>query len=113
LEEELQTIEEEIAEIDQKGRRLSEEMAGLDRAIGQHTADLAEKRKESSELEQKLQAIQHDLENLHMALAQNETEIKTSRIHLRSSIRGISWRTKRGCMKYADHFRISARNLHR
>lgn len=77
LDEEIETLEEELADIERKGRKLSEDMSELEGSINERTADLAEKRKEAAELDQKLQSIQAELENLHMAIAQSETEIRT------------------------------------
>jgi len=51
-------------------------MSELDKSISRATEDLGDKRKESSELEQNLQAIQRELEDLHTAKAQRETEIR-------------------------------------
>lgn len=76
LKEQIELFQEELAEMEQKGRHLTEEMSELDKSISRATEDLGDKRKESSELEQNLHAIQRELEDLHTAKAQRETEIR-------------------------------------
>jgi len=76
LQEDLLAMNEELNALEKKGKSLSDEMNELENSVQERTAELAEKRKESSQLEQQLNSIQGELESLHLAVAQSDTEIR-------------------------------------
>jgi chromosome segregation protein len=76
LVQELKEVDEEIADLDAKGKRLALEMDGIEKGISSKNADLAVRRKESAWLSERLQAALAEMETIHLAIAQNETEIK-------------------------------------
>ena len=77
--EELESIDSELAEIEAKGKKLSAGMDGLERTIALKNSDLEQRKKDSARLSEKTQAIQAELETIHLAIAQSETEIKNIR----------------------------------
>lgn len=76
LSEELEDAEGEIADLDAKGKRLALEMDGVEKGISAKNSDLTLRRKESAWLSDRLQASLSEMETIHLAIAQNETEIK-------------------------------------
>lgn len=76
---ELGEIDAELAEIDAKGKRLAAEMALLEKGIASGNSDLVQRKKDSSLLADKMQAVQAELETIHLSIAQNETEIRNIR----------------------------------
>jgi len=77
--EELEGIDSELAEIDAKGKKLAVEMDSLERGIALKNSDLIQRKKDSARLSEKMQAVQAELETVHLAIAQSETEIKNIR----------------------------------
>lgn len=76
---ELDDLVSEIAELEAKGKRLALEMDTLEKGISARNSDLAQRKKDSALLSDKMQAIQAELENIHLAIAQGETEIRNIR----------------------------------
>ena len=79
LQEELADIDSELAELDAKGKRLASEMDGLEKGIAFKNSDLIQRKKDSTRLADRMQAIQSELETIHLSIAQSETEIKNIR----------------------------------
>ena len=79
LGEELEGIDEELAELDAKGKKLALEMDSLEKGIAFKNSDLVQRKKDSTRLADRMQAIQAELETVHLAIAQSETEIKNIR----------------------------------
>lgn len=76
LDGELEQIDSELSEIEAKGKKLSAEMESLERSIELRNSDLVQRKKDSSRLADRMQAIQSELETIHLSIAQSETEIK-------------------------------------
>ena len=79
LGEELGEIDSELAEIEAKGRKLSSSMELLEKGIAAKNSDLVQRKKDSTRLADRMQAVQSELETIHLSIAQSETEIKNIR----------------------------------
>ena len=79
LGEELDEIDSELAEIEAKGRKLSASMELLEKGIAAKNSDLVQRKKDSTSLADRMQAVQAELETIHLSIAQSETEIKNIR----------------------------------
>lgn len=79
FDEELSEIEEALAELQAKGTRLAAEMDLLEKSIASKNSDLVQRKKEASFLADRMQALQSELETIHLYIAQQETEIKNLR----------------------------------
>lgn len=73
---ELDELVSEIAELEAKGKRLALEMDTLEKGISIKNSDMAQRKKDAARLSEKMQAIQGELENIHLAIVQGETEIR-------------------------------------
>jgi chromosome segregation protein len=76
LAEELGEADSELAEIDAKGKRLAVEMDSIERGISLRNSDMEQRKKDSGLLAEKLQNLLSEVEAIHLAQAQMETEIK-------------------------------------
>ncbi|MCX7027767.1 MAG: AAA family ATPase [Spirochaetes bacterium] len=76
LREELGEADSELAEVEAKGKRLTVEMDSIERGISLKNSDLEQRKKDSTRLAERLQALMSEMEAIHLALAQTETEIK-------------------------------------
>lgn len=79
LREEIADIDSELAEIESKGKALAADMERLEKAIAAMNSELGERRMDASRLADRIQAVQAELETIHLSIAQNETEIKNIR----------------------------------
>jgi chromosome segregation protein len=75
-EEELGGIDEEIADIERRGRELSAELERLEKDIALKNSDLAKRQDDLKKRMERLGLLQNELERLHLGLAQTETEIR-------------------------------------
>jgi chromosome segregation protein len=75
-EEELGGIDEDIADIEKRGRELSAELGRLEKDIALKNSDLMKRQEDLKRKMEKLGALQGELERLHLSLAQTETEIR-------------------------------------
>ena len=75
-EEELGGIDEEIADIERRGRELSAELERLEREIAVRNSDLSKRQDDLKRKMERLGLLQGELERLHLGLAQTETEIR-------------------------------------
>jgi chromosome segregation protein len=76
---------EEIAEIEQKGLRLTAELEKLEKDIARRNGDVAGKQETIKKRMAQLNKVQESLERLHLELAQSETEIKNIRDNFRET----------------------------
>lgn len=76
---ELESLEGEIDEIEARGMSLTASLEKLEKAIESRNAELTARRAEATRLADRLATLQTELENLHMGLAQTETEIRNVR----------------------------------
>ncbi|HEY9053416.1 MAG TPA: AAA family ATPase [Rectinemataceae bacterium] len=76
---ELEEADAEIAEIEDRGKRLAQEMEGVEHEIDLKNSQLSERKADSQNLAKELQAALSDMESIHLSLAQTETEIKNLR----------------------------------
>ncbi|MDR2135685.1 MAG: AAA family ATPase [Treponema sp.] len=76
---------EEIAEIEQKGLRLTAELEKLDRDIAKRNGDVAGKQEAIKKRLAQLNKVQESLEKIHLELVQSETEIKNIRDNFRET----------------------------
>jgi len=76
LRQEMAQVDAELAEIEVEGKALASEMDRLEKAIAGKNEELGERRKEAGRLADRIQAVQSELETIHLSIAQNETEIK-------------------------------------
>jgi chromosome segregation protein len=75
-EEELGGIDEDIADIEKRGRELSAELERLEKDIALKNSDLTKRQEELKRKMERLGGLQGELERLHLSLAQTETEIR-------------------------------------
>jgi chromosome segregation protein len=75
-EEELGGIDEDIADIEKRGRELSLELERLEKDIALKNSDLTKRQEELKQRMARLGTLQGELERLHLGLAQTETEIR-------------------------------------
>ncbi len=75
-EEELGCIDEDIADIEKRGRELSAELERLEKDIALKNSDLTKRQEELKKKMERLGSLQSELERLHLGLAQTETEIR-------------------------------------
>jgi chromosome segregation protein len=75
-EDELGGIDEEIADIEKRGRELSAELERLEREIALRNSDLTKRQEDLKRRMERLGVLQGELERLHLGLAQTETEIR-------------------------------------
>ena len=75
-EDELGGIDEEIADIEKRGRELSAELERLEREIALRNSDLSKRQEDLKRRMERLGVLQGELERLHLGLAQTETEIR-------------------------------------
>ena len=75
-EEELGGIDEEIAEIEKRGKDLAAELERLEKDIALKNSDLSKRQEELKKKMERLGSLQGELERLHLGLAQTETEIR-------------------------------------
>ncbi len=75
-EEELGGIDEEIADIERRGRELSAELERLEKDIALKNSDLSKRQEDLKKKMERLGLLQGELERLHLGLAQTETEIR-------------------------------------
>ncbi len=78
LQEELEDIDSELAELEAKGKRLASEMDTLEKGIAFKNSDLIQRKEGFHTPCDRMQAIQAELETIHLSIAQSATEIKTS-----------------------------------
>jgi Chromosome segregation ATPases len=76
LRQEIAQVDAELAEIEVEGKALASEMDRLEKAIAGKNEELGERRKEAGRLADRIQAVQSELETIHLSIAQNGTEIK-------------------------------------
>lgn len=76
LAEDVARMDEDLGELELRGKRLAVEMDSIERGISLKNTDLAQRKKDSIRLSEKLQAILLEMETIHLSIAQNETEIK-------------------------------------
>ncbi len=74
--EELEGIDEDIADIEKRGRELSAELERLEKDIALKNSDLTKRQDELKKRMERLALLQGELERLHLGLAQTETEIR-------------------------------------
>ena len=79
LNEELDEIDSSLAELEAKGKKLAAEMDSMEKGIALKNADLVQRKKDSQRLADRMQAVQAELETIHLSIAQSETEIKNIR----------------------------------
>jgi len=79
MREELEDIEAELAAFDIKGKKLAAEMDLLEKSIASSNSELVQRKKDSASLADRMQAVQSELETIHLSIAQSETEIKNIR----------------------------------
>jgi chromosome segregation protein len=82
-EEDLLSIDGEIADIEKRGRDLSAELDRLEKDIAIKNSDLGKRQVELKKKIDKLGMLQIDLERLHLGLAQTETEIRNVKDNFR------------------------------
>ncbi|MDR1957378.1 MAG: AAA family ATPase [Treponema sp.] len=85
LHERITGAEEELAEIERKGKQLTTELEQVEQDIQTRNGDLAGKRETIKTRMVELAKVQESLEKLHLALVQSETEIKNIQDNFRET----------------------------
>lgn len=79
ISEELEQLQDELDEIEVKGKKLAGDMQQLEQTIETKNSDLVQRKKDASRLADRMQVIQNEMESIHLEIAQSETEIKNIR----------------------------------
>lgn len=85
VDERIEDAESDIAEIDNKGRKLTIELESLEKDIATRNGDVAGKQETIKKRMTELARVQQALEKLHMDLVQTETEIKNIQDNFRET----------------------------
>ncbi len=83
--ERIEDAEADIAEIERRGRRLTEELENLERDIAQRNGDVAGKQESIKKKMADLSKYQQSLEKVHLDLVQIETEIRNIKDNFRET----------------------------
>ena len=83
--ERIEDAEADIAEIERRGRRLTEELENLERDIAQRNGDVAGKQESIKKKMADLSRYQQSLEKVHLDLVQIETEIRNIKDNFRET----------------------------
>ncbi len=85
LDDRIGDAESDIAEIERRGRKLTEELESLEKDIAERNGDVVGKRDSLKERSVKLGKIQMELEKFHLELVQSETEIRNIKDNFRET----------------------------
>lgn len=83
--ERIEDAEADIAEIERRGRRLTEELENLERDIAQRNGDVAGKQESIKKKMADLSRYQQSIEKVHLELVQIETEIRNIKDNFRET----------------------------
>ena len=83
--ERIEDAEADIAEIERRGRRLTEELENLERDIAQRNGDVAGKQETIKKKMAELSRFQQSIEKVHLELVQSETEIRNIKENFRET----------------------------
>lgn len=83
--ERIEDAEADIAEIERRGRRLTEELENLERDIAQRNGDVAGKQESIKKKMAELSRFQQSIEKVHLELVQSETEIRNIKENFRET----------------------------